>query len=78
MKSTCTTNIAPVFPLSPADRAAHRAASYVRPPLPVRIPESGLTGKGAAALGRLETWAAYVLADRQADESARREIAEAA
>ena len=75
MKSTAS-KTAP--PLSEADRAAHAAASYVRRPLPVRVPESGLTAEGTAALGRLETWAAYVLDARQAGDGARREIAEVA
>lgn len=73
MQSTATTT--PSYPLSAADRAAHVAASYVRPALPVRIPESGLTREGSAALGRLERALAPILRDRQTGDAARREIA---
>ena len=78
MNSSATTQtrpIAPSYPQSSADQAAHAAASYVRPPLPVRVPESGLTATGTAALYRLERELAPVLRDRQAGDAARREIA---
>lgn len=63
---------------SRADHPGDVTPSPVRRPLPVRIPESGVTLKGTKVLGRLETWAAYVLADRQTGDAARREIAEVA
>lgn len=53
----------PITPMSPADRAAHAAASYVRP-------------TAVLSALRLETDLAYLLKDRQVADAARREIAE--
>jgi len=62
---TRTRSIAPTYPLSAADRAAHESASHLSP-------------KGLAALHRLETAVAPILRDRQTSDAARREIAEVA
>jgi len=80
--------------MSPADIAAHAAASYVRRPKVIalhpgdsdpnpdealrRVREHGLSPRGLAALHRLETAVAPILRDRQTSDAARREIAEVA
>ncbi|WP_329131597.1 hypothetical protein OG552_10630 [Streptomyces sp. NBC_01476] len=68
--------------MSPADVAAHRAASYIRPSANWGIcPEcNGNLGPNhvcpSRTVLRLETELAYLLRDRQYTENARREIAE--